>query len=336
MSNRTAMAVLTLALALGIAGCRNLRDAHLVDPLVKETGYNDSTGKPLPIELETYCFPEDGPPTGCAVAQVDTIDPDEASEADEESAEGTGSVENTEADEESAEGTGSVEKTKAEVKPLAAYAKVANADDADKVELRNRLQVLLMERSDRICEAHKGAIVADAAAVNFALGTATTLFSTTAAVVGGELAKSILAGVAAASSAEQNLINQEVFRERFATSIVKSIDENRKAVADAIADHRDDTYAAYTIDDAIRDVGIYHFRCSFYQGLKFLEEAVSRSGLNRDELLSRAARLREEIASNTPADPMTDTTAMINARKLLAVQLEQVYRQLGTTSFEGE
>jgi hypothetical protein len=92
---------------------------------------------------------------------------------------------------------------------------------------RDRLQTIIMQLSDRVCEKHLGDINANASFVNLGFGGLSALFSGTGAVVGGEVAKSALSAAASIMVTGRALVNEEVYQKRLASGIVKAIREDR-------------------------------------------------------------------------------------------------------------
>lgn len=178
----------------------------------------------------------------------------------------------------------------------------AQADPSGKD--RNRLQIAIMQLSDRVCEQHLGDIVANAATVNLGLGILSTALAGTATVVGGEAAKSALAAAAAITGASRSLVNEEIYQQFLSAAIVTAIRGERKNHETEIMSRRvmDDgnpeVLAKYPVDDAIRDVLVYHHECSFFNGVAILLEQANRRERTRTDVKARMAGIRTEIIAN--------------------------------------
>lgn len=187
---------------------------------------------------------------------------------------------------------------------------------------RNRLQTRIMELSDRVCEQHKGDIVANAALINSSLGVLTSVLSGTSAIVGGQAAKSALAAVAAMTNAGRDTINETFYQQRLVDAIIRSIDGSRKEM-EAIIDSKrqsptpvDDTpngengndkptvkkssdsstvVSDYSVDEAVRDALLYHQRCSFYHGVTVLADAAGKAGTTSEEIQAKMQTTKTEM-----------------------------------------
>jgi len=102
-----------------------------------------------------------------------------------------------------------------------AYIRAA-ADTAD----RNRLQSIILDRSDAICEQHKADAFGLASNVNLVLTAITAAFSGSAAIVTG-VAASALSGGAAFITGGQAAVNENIYHKLFVGTIVAAIDKSR-------------------------------------------------------------------------------------------------------------
>lgn len=150
------------------------------------------------------------------------------------------------------------------------------AAQADK-DHRNRLAAILMKQSDDICTQEMARLTANEAMVNAGLSIVGNGLSTTAAIVTGNLAKSILAGGASFANATRGHIDAEVYRNALSTAVGKAISAKREGLANSIRTHRSDSIGTYSVDDMILDVNAYHQSCSFYLGLQLVVEAVDKA-----------------------------------------------------------
>lgn len=188
--------------------------------------------------------------------------------------------------------------------PIPAYKKVieACADSSKTAQcktLRDRLQLLIMRKSDVICDQHKSDITAQAAAANFGLTTTSVALSTTSAIISGEEAKSILSGLSAFTGATQSALNENIYQQFLAPAVIRAIEDNRRQQEQIINAKRDLPGDKYLVDEALRDAAHYHYQCSFYQGLKALtSDSEKRFGLTGEVFKAQMAAIRNEIDTN--------------------------------------
>ena len=164
---------------------------------------------------------------------------------------------------------------------------------------RNRLLNFLLQRSNAVCDEHRGAIISDAALGNTIFSGLTTLLGGTAAIVTGATAARVLGGTAAMSSGMQSNFNLEIYREQFAGLIVRGIEKDRADFkAGSIDKGMSDGVDVYPLDRGITDIAVYHQKCSFYSGLMKLTEAIERptfTAAKLDTALATLAKLREDL-----------------------------------------
>ena len=204
----------------------------------------------------------------------------------------------------------------------------------DNPENRNRLQTIIMQLSDRVCEKHLGDISANASFVNLGFGGLTALFAGTGTVVGGEVAKSALAAAASIMGTGRALVNEEVYQERLASGIVKAIREDRDNQDQEIKARRWDpatndiaSLAVYSVDAAIRDALIYHYSCSFYHGVELLADAAGLIGLRPAEISERMKKIRDEINATRK---MQNETQNVVEKKLHQMTIDTLSQQNNT------
>lgn len=163
--------------------------------------------------------------------------------------------------------------------------------------IRNRLQTRIMELSDRVCEQHKGDIVANAALINSSLGILTSVLSGTSAIVGGQAAKSALAAVAAMTNAGRDTISETFYQQRLVDAIIRSIDASREEMEAIINSKRESSTTAndYNVDEAVRDALLYHQRCSFYHGITVLADAADKAGTTSEEIQAKIQTTKTEM-----------------------------------------
>lgn len=188
----------------------------------------------------------------------------------------------------------------------------------NRVYYRNRLAAALLLHSDNVCVLEKGRIVGREAAINFGLATATSALSGASAIVGGELAKSILAGGANIANATRGHANESFYRNQVTQAITASMDGERARLMKLLATRRSDSIFDFTPDEMIRLVNEYHQACSFEKGLQLLvRAAVNQQGIDvivaqrnaasavttlDRELLGVRQELSQEISSERKAE----------------------------------
>ena len=204
---------------------------------------------------------------------------------------------------------------------------------------RNRLQMDLIRISDRFCEDHKSAIMANAAAINVGTNILSSLFSGGAAATTAATASRTMSGIAAFIGATRSHINEEVYYKQFAGTIVTSIEMKRsqffstEIMGKRIKGGKLSKLTEYSINEAIRDVLKYHQYCSFYRGFEEVNKAVTRGGIAKAEVLEKAQGFREELKKqranlteamkNVPPNP--SEVSMINS------SIQNLQRQLAGT-----
>lgn len=179
-------------------------------------------------------------------------------------------------------------------KALPAYECAIRATGTEQKFLRDRLQSIILNRSDEICRSHQGRILSNAATFDFGTGFISTVLSTASAAVGGEVAKTVLSAGSATSSAAGTGVRASFYQDIVASAVVNEINRLRQEVAEHIAERRKESSTTYTVDDAIRDANLYHFRCSFYEGLVSLtKEKVVKPRAKQDIANEIEARLKQ-------------------------------------------
>lgn len=141
---------------------------------------------------------------------------------------------------------------------------------------RNRLQDILIEHSDTTCTEFKDLMYARVAARKVGLQTTALLTAGAAAIVGGDTAQKILAGVGAAAVGFDAIVDAEVLQNQLITAVATQIDTSRTTIRTEIESKRKTTAGApvavsnYSIDEAIRDVNRYHTACGFLPAIQAL------------------------------------------------------------------
>lgn len=157
-----------------------------------------------------------------------------------------------------------------------AYKTAATEGDTG-LQARNRLTSILLSQSDSNCTFALGKLTADEAISNTVFSTLTTSVSAAATVVSGNLAKSILSGVASVSSGTQSNVNLHVYRNQIAPTIAHAINIERDKLRKEITDKFNKSQKEWPIDLAINDVNRYNQTCSLYHGFEILLASAENS-----------------------------------------------------------
>lgn len=162
--------------------------------------------------------------------------------------------------------------------------------------LRNQAVVGLITVADELCLEHFRSIYGNEASYNLLFGSLTNLFAGAATVAGGEGTKTLLAGLAAFSSAERSLINETVYKTMVAQAVTMKIREAKTEQRKEILKKIKSDINHYTMDESLLDAIEYHQTCSFMFGLeKALEEGTKNNSdtkrMNTRNALQQKLRL---------------------------------------------
>lgn len=198
--------------------------------------------------------------------------------------------------------------------------KVTNEKD------RNKLIREIMSVSDDVCELHKAGIISNSNNWNIATGSVSNVLSGLGSVVGGESTKAALSAGAALSNSTRSLVNQEVYANSLATTIIRAIDLKRGEARSAILQASEKQLDAYPVWAAIYDVDEYHRRCSFISGMIEVTKALENRKESQSQLRAHIAHLREEINASVRSNPAYNRAAIddkvLELQKLLATAPE--------------
>jgi len=162
-------------------------------------------------------------------------------------------------------------------------------------QARNRLVRQLMTLSDELCAKHQADIMAQSAATNVFLGTATSVLAGAGAIVGG-IAAQALSGGGAFTNATRSTINEEIYAKAFAPAIVRNIHTDRPPKGAGIEQRlMKDGTADYPIDLALKEVTEYHQSCSFHNAIVRVSSATERTVPSEADILKRIADLRQHL-----------------------------------------
>lgn len=163
---------------------------------------------------------------------------------------------------------------------------LSNAD----MYYRNRLESILINHANVICEKEKGLIFANEAAVSTAFDFLSSGFSTASTIVGGDSAKSILSGLAGFSTAGKSHVSANIYKNQIVPAITNVIDSERQRLLSDIIAKRPLSLSKYPADEMILLVNSYHQACSFQNGLQVLLKAsINKAG---SDAIIRSMNLR--------------------------------------------
>ncbi|MBI3675634.1 MAG: hypothetical protein HY243_03360 [Proteobacteria bacterium] len=160
---------------------------------------------------------------------------------------------------------------------------------------RNRAMDYLVQRSNRICEAHEAGIIADASSSNFGLSETATILSGMGALFTPAATVRALSGSAAIVNATRDNFNNVFYQNILASAVVKSIDKTRTEKMSALEASRTKSINDYSADQMVRAVLEYHSACSFYSGLVTLTDAAARINPSSVELTERITALKDKL-----------------------------------------
>lgn len=163
------------------------------------------------------------------------------------------------------------------------------------VQARNALQERLLVSSHQRCNAFKSNLQRQFSRTNFGLGVLTTVAGTAGALVSGNsvAAARNWAGTAAALSGARAEFNQDFMNNLAAHVIVEGVEKRRDTLYAQIRQRQLQSYAAYSVEAAIKDAIHYHGQCSVVAGFQQAADAIKTAnnpGLN--QALQIAAQVR--------------------------------------------
>ena len=186
---------------------------------------------------------------------------------------------------------------------------------------RNDLQRELMVLSDDVCELHMAGIISSSNTWNISTGSITNVLAGLGAVVGGEAAKASLSAGAALSNSTRALVNQQIYSDALAPTVVRAIRRARAEAKTLIEAAMGRDLARYSVWAAIFDVDEYHRRCSFIVGVAEVTQALENRKESKAEVKSRIELLRREIAANAAMSPKLSSPRLLGELEKLQLQL---------------
>jgi hypothetical protein len=155
------------------------------------------------------------------------------------------------------------------------------ASDPGGKPYRNRLQNVLLNQANFVCQLQKGRMYANRATLDSALDFTSAGFSAASTIVGGELAKSILSAVAGLSTATRGNLNANIYQNQLVPALSRVMDAERKDVLIALSARSKQSLEDFDVDDMVRLVNEYHQACSFEKGVQLLlNAALNKEGVD--------------------------------------------------------
>lgn len=202
-------------------------------------------------------------------------------------------------------------------------------------ETRNRLQDVLIEHSDTSCTEFKDEMYARVAARKVGLQTTALLTAGAAAIVGGDTAQQILAGVGAAAVGFDAIVDAEVLQNQLIAAVATQIDTTRTTIRAEIETKRQTSaggqvaVATYSVDQAIRDVNRYHTACGFLPAIQTLVAKAETPRLTpesldaqRDDIQARLTDLESKITAARAAGNDLERAAHERQFQILSARLD--------------
>ncbi len=314
-----------VALGLWLAGCGldgAIYDNYTPSPAVVPAGASgvDSSSPPGPIDLDSYCFAEDvdsaASPVCAETAYVKAI---KAGTAERACLPGAWPA-------------GGKPSYCPSLAPYLEGRESADSPPTQAMALRDRLQDVLLDRSNTLCDEHLSLIIGTASYANAGASILSTSLAALSAAFGGTAAKTALATAAAIVSGSQAAINGEVLLGYVAPAIVKQIVADRDRLLEQFAASRKQPIWDYSVESALVDVGRYHYACSFFAGLSALvnDDSAKRGELTDDQIKAKIADLEAEnvalraLLANNAGDRSLQAQLTLNEARLLQLRALRV------------
>lgn len=163
-----------------------------------------------------------------------------------------------------------------------AYRDATGSEETAARKGRDLISFAMMRVSDELCQHHLGQMRSISTSTNLAFGTLTSIFSTGASLVTGQLGQNY-AAVAATSNSLRSLFNEEVYRRNLAENIALLIEKVRKEERDNLLRRLGRPTREYSIHRAMYEIDVYHSHCSLIYGLSRAAEAINQAGASLNE-----------------------------------------------------
>lgn len=217
-----------------------------------------------------------------------------------------------------------------------------NLSEEERVQARNRLQSVLINQANFACQLEKGRLYENRAKLDAAFDFISAGFSGASTIVGGDLAKSILSGIAGLSTATRSNVNANIYQNQIIPAISSVMDSARKEVMISLRANSRQSLKEYTADDMILLANEYHQSCSFERGVQLLlnaalnkegADAVVR-GINlRASAVALRAQIREQLMLKDDFDKRNlDSSGVQGNIDALQAKLQEVNLKMSENS----
>ena len=201
---------------------------------------------------------------------------------------------------------------------------------------RDRLQDVLIERSDVACAAFQDKMFARVATRKVGLTSLALFTSTAAAILGGDTSGRILAGIGAAAVGSDAILDAEVLQNHLITIIISQMNTSRTTIQSEIEGRRREDGNPvgpndYTVDAAVRDAGRYHAACGFLPAVVALADkaktpvpTAASIAAQKDALQQQLSDLETKIAAasdESVKDGYVERAQIINQRLFTLLNL---------------
>ena len=139
---------------------------------------------------------------------------------------------------------------------------------------RNKVQSAFLTATNVACDNYKRTLNRAFSNVNFGLGTASTFFGATGAVLTDPGTIRGLAGAAALLGGVRAEYNDAYFRNKVVEVLTKAIDNAQTKKMQEITRRQDYMIADYTMEDALNDAVLYLSECTLISGLEETSESL--------------------------------------------------------------
>ena len=171
---------------------------------------------------------------------------------------------------------------------------------------RNRVQERILAASTQRCNSFKQHLQRAFSRSNLAFGAASTSAGVAGAVVKGEYAARVLAGVSGLFGGLRAEVNQNLFANLTVNVIVSGIEERQRALYSQVTtEGQAKSIDLYPVEAAVKDALFIHGQCSVISGLQVAADSIK---LSRDPGIEDATAIMmrvinaQKIASGQPAD----------------------------------
>jgi len=278
--------------ALGLGACSNVTGLYIVDAASTEGDTTVAAQKgqesPQPIDLNSYCFPED---TETKLEEVTVLSGNQSK-------------------------TVTVTKRRC-IKPVKLAYKRAVLDPLpdERRQSRNRLILTVMRRSEQVCDFHKGAIMANAGAMNFTSGFLSSVLSTMSTAFNPIGTKTALSAGAAVSGAAGTGLQANIYQNILTPAIITEIQNKRVPMRKNILSRLNEGVADYSITEALFEIERYHNQCSFYVGLAELAKDRTVKAKTKDVIQKEIDLLKTQRKKLEPVEESDRTGSLQDQEK---------------------